>query len=136
MSGAVPGARQPSSWSLRDTHRARPGGGARHVVDLFIDGDALAATRTTLENIRENLSGAAGAMSAVPGDVTGNPTLQSRLSTFGADWNHGIDELAEASGSGAEGLRVIADGFTQMDADLMAALQSEERPGTGLAPEA
>lgn len=106
----------------RTTHV--PGRGEAHVVDLFIDGDALAATRATLENIRETLSGAAGAMSSVPGDVTANDTLRARLSGFGSEWSDGIDKLAEASGGGAEGLRVIAEGFAQLDAELAAALET------------
>jgi hypothetical protein len=99
------------------------------VVDLFIDGDALAATRTTLENIRETLSGAAGAMSSVPGDVTGHDSLRQRLSGFGEEWNHGIGELAEVSGSGAEGLGVIAQGFAELDAALKASLETSGGEG-------
>ncbi|HLT85383.1 MAG TPA: hypothetical protein VKZ83_14210 [Phototrophicaceae bacterium] len=94
------------------------------MVDLFIDGDALAATRTTLENIRETLSGAAGAMSSVPGDVTAHESLRSRLSSFGEEWNHGIGELAEVSGNGAEGLAAIAQGFSELDAALKASLET------------
>ncbi|WP_454085005.1 hypothetical protein [Georgenia sp. Marseille-Q6866] len=96
------------------------------MVDLFIDGDALAATRTTLENIRETLSGAAGAMSAVPGDVTGHDALRQQLSSFGEEWNHGIGELSEVSGNGAEGLAAIAQGFADLDAALKASID-----GTG-----
>ncbi len=96
------------------------------MVDLFIDGDALAATRATLENIRETLSGAAGAMAATPGDVTGHDELRQRLTSFGEEWNHGIGELAEVSGHGAEGLAVIAQGFAELDAALKASLESGE----------
>lgn len=65
-------------------------------------------------------------MSAVPGDVTGHDALRLQLSTFGEEWNHGIGELAEVSGNGAEGLAAIAQGFAELDAALKASLESGE----------
>lgn len=101
------------------------------MVDLFIDGAALASTQTTLNNIRETLSGAASAMSSTPSDVTADDTLLSRLTSFGGDWKQGIDELAEVSGSGAQALGVIADSFATLDAELAAALEQETPATTG-----
>lgn len=101
------------------------------MADLFIDGAALARTRTTLENIRETLSTAAAAMSTTPSDVTADATLHQRLTSFGGDWKQGIDELAEVSGNGAEGLRVIAESFETMDAELAAVLEPQTPPTDG-----
>lgn len=105
------------------------------MVDLFIDGDALAATRTTLENIREVLSGATTTMAAMPEDITGNEALRAALVTFGREWEHGIDKLAEAAGNGAQGLALIAEGFADLDAGLAEALESGGGGSTDPVPE-
>lgn len=65
-------------------------------------------------------------MSAVPGDVTGHDALRQQLSSFGEEWNHGIGQLAEVSGNGAQGLAAIAQGFAELDAALKASLTEAE----------
>ncbi len=106
-----------------------------HVVDLYIDGDALASTRTTLENIREVLCGTTAVMASMPQDITGNEQLRAGLVTFGKEWEHGIDKLAEAAGNGAEGLALIAEGFADLDAGLADVLRSGGGGDSGPVPE-
>lgn len=90
--------------------------------DLYIDGAMLRRVQDNFRRIEDLLSRPARQMREVTGRHVGPSRLVDRVNEFGEEWEHGIGQLGEFSGSVVESLQAISDVFEETDTNLANAL--------------
>lgn len=88
------------------------------MADLYIDGEALAATKSNLSDIEDLLKGPCNKMSDLPVEAAGHEELKGRLNEFGDQWDYGIGKLGDFSGACVDALTTIGDTFSGLDDEL------------------
>lgn len=86
--------------------------------DLYIDGAMLARVRENFRRIESLLSQPGRDMRNLDVHQVGHQELENRMDEFGREWEYGIGQLGEFSGSAVKALDSIADAFEKADADL------------------
>ena len=88
------------------------------MADLYIDGEALSATKSNMSDIEDLLKGPCNKMSGLPTEAAGHEELKSKLNEFGDQWDYGIGKLGDFSGACVDALTTIGDTFSGLDEEL------------------
>lgn len=97
--------------------------------DLYIDGAMLERVKTSFKNIEDLLRGPGKAMKELDPSEVGPKNLEQRMDEFSDDWDYGIGQIGEFSGSVVDALQAIAHAFDEAETNLAAALNEAKAEG-------
>lgn len=93
--------------------------------DLFVDLDALARTRDSLEHMHDLMRRPLDLMGQLAASATTNEHLREKLTSFSAEWEYGIGKLGRYTAGVGEALAQMQQAFTDVDEELARVLRQD-----------